>query len=352
MEDFQMNKALLLSLIKPYQKNNELTYDDFDKVFSKLLSRQDQYQAADQLEKMGIQLVDEITDNPSLVQLEEIPITKETRFSHRMPLVVHDKVRLSNIMLCRLIQQGDCQACQDLCTKNRPLVLAYVNKYKTMVKNLDEADLEQHGFMGLIKAAQRFDFSKETEFNTYAVFWILQEITRAIDDKDLPVRIPVHMVERIHKINKIDSRLYLEGMDRLADRIKHIAQECDLSEDDVEKAFEYRQLFMQMSSLEMPVGEEKETKLLEFIPDDTALTPENQICAKMNHELCSQLLETLRPRECEILKLRIGWDDDKERTLEEIGKMYGLTRERIRQIENRAIRKLKGKTALKELLME
>ncbi|WP_370834488.1 RNA polymerase sigma factor RpoD/SigA [Acidaminococcus sp.] len=347
-----MNKALLLSLIKPYQKNNELTYDDFDKVFSKLLSRQDQYQAAGQLEEMGIQLVDEITAETSSVKREKFPKVEETRPLPQMPLVVHDRVKQSNSMLCRLIQKGDCQACQDLCTKNRPLVLTFVNKYKNVVKYLDEADLEQHGFMGLIKAAQRFDFSKETEFSTYAVYWIQQEITRAIADKDLPVRIPVHMFERIHKINKIDSRLYREGMVRLSDRIKHIAQECELSEDEVEKAFEYRQLFMQMSSLEMPVGEEKETKLSEFIPDDTALTPENQVCTKMQHELCSQLLETLRPRECEILKLRIGWDDDKERTLEEIGKMYGVTRERIRQIEKRAVRKLKGKTALKELLME
>ena len=110
MEDFQMNKALLLSLIKPYQKNNELTYDDFDKVFSKLLSRQDQYQAAGQLEKMGIQLVDEITDNPSPVKMEKIPKDEETRPSLRMPLVVHDKVKQSNSMLCRLIKQGNCQA--------------------------------------------------------------------------------------------------------------------------------------------------------------------------------------------------------------------------------------------------
>ncbi|MEE1597741.1 sigma-70 family RNA polymerase sigma factor [Acidaminococcus fermentans] len=347
-----MNKALLQSLIKPYQKNNELTYDDFDKVFSKLLSRQDQYQAAGQLEEMGIQLVDEITAETSSVKREKFPKVEETRPLPQMPLVVHDRVKQSNSMLCRLIQKGDCQACQDLCTKNRPLVLVFVNKYKNMVKTLDEADLEQHGFMGLIKAAKRFDLSKENEFSTYAVYWIQQEITRAIDDKDLPVRIPVHMVERIHKINKIDSRLYLKGMNRLSDRIKHIAQECDLSEDEVEKAFEYRQLFMQMSSLEMPIGEEKDTTLSEFIPDDTILTPEDQVCTKMQHELCSQLLETLKPRECEILKLRIGWDDDKERTLEEIGKMYGVTRERIRQIEKRAVRKIKGKTALKELLME
>lgn len=141
--------------------------------------------------------------------------------------------------------------------KNRPLVWVFVNKYKNMVKTLDETDLEQHGFMGLIKAARRFDFSKETEFSTYAVYWIQQEITRAIADKDLPVRIPVHMFERIHKINRIDSRLYREGMDRLAERIKVIAQECDLTEDDVQKALEYRQIFMHMFSLETPVGEEK-----------------------------------------------------------------------------------------------
>lgn len=347
-----MNKALLLSLIKPYQKNNELTYDDFDKVFSKLLSRQNQYQVAERLEEMGIRLVDEITEEPSPVKKEKISKVEKKNSSSQMPLVVHDRVKQSNIILCRLIQKGDCQACQDLCTKNRPLVWVFVNKYKNMVKTLDETDLEQHGFMGLIKAARRFDFSKETEFSTYAVYWIQQEITRAIADKDLPVRIPVHMFERIHKINRIDSRLYREGMDRLAERIKVIAQECDLTEDDVQKALEYRQIFMHMFSLETPVGEEKDTELSELIPDDTVLTPEEQACAKMNHELCGQVLQTLKPRECEILKLRIGWDDDKERTLEEIGKMYGLTRERIRQIEKRAVRKLKGKTVLKELLVD
>lgn len=112
-----MNKALLLSLIKPYQKNNELTYDDFDKVFSKLLSRQNQYQVAERLEEMGIRLVDEITEEPSPVKKEKISKVEKKNSSSQMPLVVHDRVKQSNIILCRLIQKGDCQACQDLCTK-------------------------------------------------------------------------------------------------------------------------------------------------------------------------------------------------------------------------------------------
>lgn len=346
-----MDGSLLLDLIRKYQKNNELTYKAFDQVFGNLLSHKEQYLAAEELEKLGITLVDELSEQP-----EEILPEKKEKSAHveqqpaPMPLVVHDHTAQTNAMLCRLIQQGDRQACQDLCTKNRPLVLKFAFQYQNLVKSLDEYDLEQLGFMGLIKAAERFDLSRDNEFSTYAVHWIQQSITRGISDTDLPIRLPVHMIERIKKIGKIDNRLLREGVEELANRIPLIARECELTETEVKSAFEYRKQFMYTSSLDIPVGEDKDTPLKAFIVDTETPSPEELVCRQFEHEQLEQLLQHLRPRECEVLKLRIGWDDDRERTLDEIGKMYGVTRERIRQIEKKAIGRLKRKTEWKEIL--
>jgi RNA polymerase primary sigma factor len=345
-----MDGALLLDLIGDYQKNNELTYEAFDQVFGKLLSRKEQYLAAEELEKLGITLVDELSEQPE----EMLPEKKEAKGQPEkpapMPLVVHDHTAQTNAMLCRLIQQGDRQACQDLCTKNRPLVLKFAFQYQKMVKYLDEFDLEQLGFMGLIKAAKRFDLSRDNEFSTYAVPWIQQSITRGISDTDLPIRLPVHMIERIRKINKIENRLIGEGVEKLSDRIPLIAQECELPDTEVEKALTWRNQFTYITSLDYPIGEEQDTPLEALIADTETPSPENLVCNQLIHEKFEELLQGLTLRECEILKLRIGWDDDRGHTLDEIGKMYGVTRERIRQIEKKAIGRLKRKTEWKEIL--
>lgn len=345
-----MDGALLLDLIGDYQKNNELTYEAFDQVFGKLLSRKEQYLAAEELEKLGITLVDELSEQP-----EEMLPEKKEESAHvgqmaSMPLVVHDHTAQTNAMLCRLIQQGNRQASQDLCTKNRKLVMKFVFQYQKMVKYLDEFDLEQLGFMGLIKAAKRFELSRDNAFSTYAVSWIQQSITRGISDTDLPIRLPVHMIERIRKINKIENRLIGEGVEKLSDRIPLIAQECELPDTEMEKALTWRNQFTYITSLDSPVGEEQDTPLEALIADTETLSPENLVCNQLIHEKFEELLQGLTPRECEILKLRTGWDDDRERTLDEIGKMYGVTRERIRQIEKKAIGRLKRKTEWKEIL--
>lgn len=344
-----MDSSLLLDLIKNFRKNNELTYAAFDQVFGALLSHKEQYLVAEELEKLGIHLVDELSEQPE----EAIPWEKEKpdQVGHMvsMPLVVHSRTEQTNATLCRLIQQGDRQACQDLCTKNKPLVLKFVYQYQNMVKSLDEYDLEQLGYMGLIKAAERFDLTRDNAFSTYAVPWIQQSITRGISDLDLLIRLPVHMVERIRKINKIDNRLARDGIEKLGDRIPLIARKCELTEDEVEQALTWRNRFTYTTSLDLPIGEEQDTPLGALIEDTETPSPEELVCNKLIHEKIEELLQELAPRDCEILKLRTGWDDDRERTLEEVGKMYGLTRERVRQIQERAKRKLRAKKVWKEL---
>lgn len=343
-----MDGALLLSLIEPYEKNKELTYEAFDQIFSPLLSRKEQYLAAEELGKLGIRLVDEFSEKPGETPVQE-PEGTEPVGSAPMPLVVHSHIEQTNVMLCRMIQQGDRQACQDLCTKNTGLVLKFVAKYQSLVKNLDECDLEQLGYMGLIKAAERFDLSRDTAFSTYAVPWIQQSITRGIDDLDLPIRLPVHMHERIKKIGKVDNRLLKEGVEKLVDRIPLIAQECELAEEEVKKALAWRNQYMYIKSLDLPIGEEHDTPLGDLLEDTETPTPEELVCDRIVHEKLEELLQELPPRDCEILKLRTGWYDDREHTLEEIGEMYGLTRERVRQIQARAQRKLRKKTKCREL---
>jgi RNA polymerase primary sigma factor len=355
-----MDEEIILSMAKPYVKDNAITYGEFDRLFS-ILSRKEQYRVSEVLFQNGIDLVDShISEDALILDVNdeddlggvcptgefEIPYVddlfrdKSSGHAQHEELVMNKKVHQSNEILCHLIQQGSRQAEQDLCVKNYGLVNKYVFAYKKRYANrLETEDLLQVGFMGLIKAAQRFDLKLGVSFSTYAVNWIKQAISREIMDHGYAIRIPVHMMERINKVIAVDNRLTSEGIS-LSERLPCIADELGLSEDKVREALALRNNYLMYTSLDTPVGEDQNTALSDFIPMDEELSVEQIVFNKeLRHELES-VIATLKPKEQEILKLRSGWDDNRPRTLEEISVKYGVTRERIRQIEAKAIRRL------------
>lgn len=197
--------------------------------------------------------------------------------------------------------------------------------------------------MGLIKAAEKFDLSLGVSFSTYAVYWIKQAIAREIIDYGYAIRIPVHMMERINKVAAADNRLAGKGIS-ISERILYVADELGISEDDVRKALALRNNYLMYASLDTPVGEDQDSVLGDFIPMDEDLSVEHIVFNKELRKQLDIIIASLNPKEQKILKLRFGWDDNHPKTLEEIGTIYGVTRERIRQIEGKALRKLRQNT--------
>lgn len=356
-----MNEEIILSMVRPYVKDSAITYDEFDQLFS-ILSRKEQYSVSEVLFNKGINLVDshiaeddlgldiEVDDNLAedffaddfeILYDEDLFRDKSSGSVPFKELILNKKVRQSNEILCHLVQQGNRQAMQDLCVKNHGLVSKYVFAYEKRYANrLGPEDLEQVGFIGLVKAAQRFDLSFGVSFSTYAVPWIKQAIAREIMDHGYAIRIPVHMMERINKVIAADNRLAGEGIPIL-ERIPYIADELGVSEDAVREAMALRNNYLMYSSLDIPVGEDQDSVLGDFIPIDEAVSVEQVVFNKELRQELDATMATLTPREQEILKLRFGWDDNHPRTLEEIGTIFGVTRERIRQIEAKVVRKLR-----------
>lgn len=356
-----MNEKIILSMAEPYVKDGAITYDEFDHLFS-ILSRKEQYKVSDILFDNGINLVDShiaedalvldidvvddlaedlSADDFEILYDEDLFGDKSSGSAHFEELVINKKVHQSNEILCNLIQQGNRQAVQDLCVKNHGLVSKYAFAYEKRYANrLDSEDLEQVGFEGLIKAAQKFDLQLGGSFSTYAVHWIKQAIAREIMDHGYAIRIPVHMMERINKVIAVDNRFASEGIP-LSERLPCVADELGISEEDVREAIVLRNNYLMYASLDTPVGEDQDSVLGDFIPMDEDLSVEQIVLDnELRHEL-GTVIATLKPREQKILKLRCGWDDNRPRTLEEIGNLFGLTRERIRQIETKAIRRMR-----------
>ncbi|HHY91456.1 MAG TPA: RNA polymerase sigma factor RpoD [Clostridiales bacterium] len=346
------------NLIDKGKKAGFLTYNEIMNALEEIDLDKDQVeQVYDDLASMGIDFVGERevddmehvpdTDTEEVVDLD-ISVPKGINIDDpvRMYLKEIGKVPLlsaeEEIELAKRMEQGDEEAKKRLCEANLRLVVSIAKRY--VGRGMLFLDLIQEGNLGLIKAVEKFDWRKGYKFSTYATWWIRQAITRAIADQARTIRIPVHMVETINKLIRV-SRQLLQELGR-EPRPEEIAKEMDLSE---EKVREILKIAQEPVSLETPIGEEEDSHLGDFIPDDDAPAPAEAAAFSMLKEQLVDVLDTLTPREQKVLRLRFGLDDGRARTLEEVGKKFDVTRERIRQIEAKALRKLRHPSRSKKL---
>jgi RNA polymerase primary sigma factor len=268
-------------------------------------------------------------DDPVRMYLKEIG---------KVPLLSGDE----EIELAKRMEQGDEEAKQKLIESNLRLVVSIAKRYVS--RGMLFLDLIQEGNLGLIKAVEKFDYRKGYKFSTYATWWIRQAITRSIADQGRTIRIPVHMVETINRVVKISRQLVQKlGREPSADEIAEVAQMP------VDKVREIMKLSQEPVSLEKPIGEEEDSHLGDFIEDENTLSPADAAAFILLREQLEEVLQTLTDREQRVLKLRFGLDDGRARTLEEVGQEFHVTRERIRQIEAKALRKLRHPSRSKKL---
>ena len=324
----------------------DVTPDQIDKVF-------------DVFEELGVDVLkDDTDDEPDIEDLEEVeeiklddmnttsleginvddPVRMYLREIGRIPLLTFDE----ELDLAKRILEDDEEAKQKLAESNLRLVVSIAKKY--VGRGMLFLDLIQEGNMGLIKAVEKFDYTKGFKFSTYATWWIRQAITRAIADQARTIRIPVHMVETINKLIRT-SRHLLQQLGR-EPTPEEIAAEMEIP---VEKVMEIQKIAQDPVSLETPIGEEDDSHLGDFIPDDESPAPQDSAAYTLLKEQLEEVMETLTPREAKVLKLRFGLEDGKARTLEEVGREFKVTRERIRQIEAKALRKLRHPSRSKRL---
>ena len=358
-ETKKLKEEKVNNILKKAKEKGKITYgdlaselddvnpDQIDKVF-------------DAFEELGVNLLqdDDMDEEPDIEDLKEVedlkldeitdtsyeginvndPVRMYLREIGRIPLLTYEE----ELDLATKVVQGDEEAKQKLAESNLRLVVSIAKKY--VGRGMLFLDLIQEGNMGLIKAVEKFDYSKGFKFSTYATWWIRQAITRAIADQARTIRIPVHMVETINKLIRT-SRHLLQQLGR-EPTPEEIAAEMEIS---VEKVAEIQKIAQDPVSLETPIGEEDDSHLGDFIQDDDSPAPQDSAAYTMLREQLEEVMSTLTPREEKVLKLRFGLEDGKSRTLEEVGREFKVTRERIRQIEAKALRKLRHPSRSKKL---
>ena len=352
-------KAKVIEILKNAKSKGKITYgelaselgevgpEEIDKVF-------------EAFEELGINVLKDEDDllEPDIEDLEEVEEIKleDLETSTLDGVNVDDPVRMylreigkipllsfeEELELAQKVLDGDEEAKQKLAESNLRLVVSIAKKY--VGRGMLFLDLIQEGNMGLIKAVEKFDYTKGYKFSTYATWWIRQAITRAIADQARTIRIPVHMVETINKLIRT-SRHLLQILGR-EPTPEEIAEEMEIP---VEKVMEIQKIAQDPVSLETPIGEEDDSHLGDFIPDDESPAPHDSAAYTLLKEQLEEVMGTLTPREAKVLKLRFGLEDGKARTLEEVGKEFQVTRERIRQIEAKALRKLRHPSRSKRL---
>ena len=372
LKDTADKKQELLNLLleKGKADKNQLTYTaiadvldtvDFDKnqmddIYETLMSK-------------GIEIISEtepedfdaiLAENPDVVEDAELMVEEanELDIESTIPksIAVDDPVRMylkeigkvplltaeEEIELAKRMEKGDEEAKKRLCEANLRLVVSIAKRY--VGRGMLFLDLIQEGNLGLIKAVDKFDYTKGYKFSTYATWWIRQAITRSIADQARTIRIPVHMVETINKLIRVSRQLLQTyGREPTPDEI---AKEMGIS---VEKVREIQKIAQEPVSLETPIGEEEDSHLGDFIPDEDVPAPAEAAAFSMLKEQLVEVLDTLTEREQKVLKLRFGLEDGRARTLEEVGKEFDVTRERIRQIEAKSLRKLRHPSRSKKL---
>ena len=345
-------------ILKKAKEQGKITIGDLAKELDDVNPDQID-QVFDAFEELGVNLLnDDMEEEPNIEDLKEVedlkldevtettyeginiddPVRMYLREIGRIPLLTFDQ----ELDLAKRILAGDEDAKKELAESNLRLVVSIAKKY--VGRGMLFLDLIQEGNMGLIKAVEKFDYTKGFKFSTYATWWIRQAITRAIADQARTIRIPVHMVETINKLIRT-SRHLLQQLGREPSP-EEIAAEMEIP---VEKVMEIQKIAQDPVSLETPIGEEDDSHLGDFIQDDDSPAPQDSAAYTMLREQLEEVMNTLTPREAKVLKLRFGLEDGKSRTLEEVGREFQVTRERIRQIEAKALRKLRHPSRSKKL---
>lgn len=351
-------KKLSYAEIGHYLENTELDKDQMEDIYEALMSKgievvSEEVPEEFELKEIETEIEEEVVpdsdkeEGEKEISLEKtIPKTVAVDDPVRMYLKEIGKVPLlsadEEIDLAKRMEAGEEAAKQKLCEANLRLVVSIAKRY--VGRGMLFLDLIQEGNLGLIKAVDKFDWRKGYKFSTYATWWIRQAITRSIADQARTIRIPVHMVETINKLMRVSRQLLQEyGREPLPEEI---AKEMDISEDKVREILKIAQ---EPVSLETPIGEEEDSHLGDFIPDEDVPAPADAAAFSMLKEQLVEVLDTLTEREQKVLKLRFGLEDGRARTLEEVGKRFDVTRERIRQIEAKALRKLRHPSRSKKL---
>ena len=357
-ENDKIKEEKVNKILKKAKEKGTITYGDLATELDDVNPEQID-KVFDAFEELGVDLLnDEGEEEPDIEDLKEVeelkldeitettyegvnvddPVRMYLREIGRIPLLTYDQ----ELELAKRILEGDEEAKQELAESNLRLVVSIAKKY--VGRGMLFLDLIQEGNMGLIKAVEKFDYTKGFKFSTYATWWIRQAITRAIADQARTIRIPVHMVETINKLIRT-SRHLLQQLGR-EPTPEEIAEEREIP---VEKVMEIQKIAQDPVSLETPIGEEEDSHLGDFIQDDDSPAPHDAAAYTLLKSQLEEVMDTLTPREAKVLKLRFGLEDGKARTLEEVGREFDVTRERIRQIEAKALRKLRHPSRSKKL---